>query len=78
MNPKMEDWLEVRMSTRMEGWSDLDLENLEIRRKNICLKFAKKCLKNDRFKHWFPKRVSKIRVTKKCSFNHQDHTLKDI
>ena len=42
-----------------QALKDLDLENLEIRRKNICLKFAKKCLKNDRFKHWFPKRVSK-------------------
>ena len=36
----------------------LDLENLETRRKNICLKFAKKCIKNDKFKNWFPKRPS--------------------
>ena len=34
----------------------LDLDNLEDRRKKICLKFATKCVKNNKFKHWFPKK----------------------
>ena len=31
------------------------LEKLSFRRKKLCLKFARKCLKNDRVKHMFPK-----------------------
>ena len=34
--------------------SMLDIETLEDRRKNLCLQFAKKCLKNDKMKHLFP------------------------
>ena len=30
-----------------------NLDTLDPRRKKICLKFAKNCTKNDRFKHWF-------------------------
>ena len=41
-----------------QALSFMDLETLEHRRKNICLKFAKKCVTNNRFKHWFPKRPS--------------------
>ena len=33
----------------------LELDNLEIRRENLCKDFAKKCLKNDKMKHLFPK-----------------------
>ena len=29
------------------------LDTLDARRKKICLKFAKKCFKNERFKQWF-------------------------
>ena len=36
----------------------LELDNLEERRSDICLKFAKKCVKNVKFKHWFPKVAS--------------------
>ena len=31
----------------------LNLESLDSRRNQLCLKFAKKCEKNDKFKHWF-------------------------
>ena len=37
----------------------LNLDTLQIRREKKCLKFAKRSLKNYRFKHWFPKRTSK-------------------
>ena len=31
----------------------LDLEELSNRRENLCLTFALKCLKNEKFKHFF-------------------------
>ena len=37
-----------------ECLESLGLETLEARRIKLCLKFAKKCVKNNRFKHWFP------------------------
>ena len=43
--------------------TSLGLDTLEARRVKLCLKFAKKCLKNDRFKHWF--QIKKIIKTKK-------------
>ena len=33
----------------------LELENLSDRREFLCLQFAKKCLKNDKMKKYFPK-----------------------
>ena len=36
----------------------LELDNLEERRNDMCLKFAKKCVKNTKFSHWFPKIAS--------------------
>ena len=42
-----------------EALVKLDLDTLEERRDQICLKFAKRCTKNHKFKHWFPK-TSKI------------------
>ena len=36
----------------------LELDYLESRRDDICLKFAKKCVKNSKFNHWFPKTSS--------------------
>ena len=35
-----------------------NLDTLEDRRDKLCLKFAKKCLKNPRFRGWFPKKQS--------------------
>ena len=34
--------------------SKLDLETLESRRKNLCLNFAQKCLKNPKLQQMFP------------------------
>ena len=37
----------------------LDIEKLSERRKQLCLNFAKKCVKNPKTKHMFPKNVKK-------------------
>ena len=42
-----------------EGLKKLNLKRLDIRRENLCLNFARKCLKNEKLKNMFPKR-SKI------------------
>ena len=41
-----------------ESLVNLGLETMAARRDRICLKFAKNCLKNNRFKKWFPEKVS--------------------
>ena len=38
----------------IQSLDDLELETLDTRRDILCLKFTKKCLKNKRFKQWFP------------------------
>ena len=38
---------------------NLNMDSLKVRRDKICLKFAKKCTKNEKFAHWFPKKSSK-------------------
>ena len=38
-----------------QGLAHIGLENLKERRENLCLEFARKCLKNDRLKHMFPR-----------------------
>ena len=42
-----------RYSSYEESLVYLDLESLEIRRENLCLAFALKCLKTEKFKHLF-------------------------
>ena len=38
-----------------QGLKELNLKRLDARRENLCLNFAKKCLKNDKLKYMFPK-----------------------
>ena len=49
----------VIMGEDYEGYEEallsLELEDLSIRRENMCLSFAKKCLSNSLTKAWFPK-----------------------
>ena len=47
------------------GWKDYDdcleeieEDNLETRRENLCLKFAEACLKHDKFSNWFEEGIS--------------------
>ena len=42
---------------------ELDIETLDERRENLCLNFAKRCLKNEKARKMFP-------------MNHKDHTMK--
>ena len=44
---------------------DLNLETLEQRRNNLCLKFAKACLKNEKVKNLFPLNVNKHKMEKR-------------
>ena len=37
-----------------EGLKNLNLQSLEKRREELCLKFAKKCLSNEKVKNFFP------------------------
>ena len=48
----------------------MKLETLEKRRKNLCLRFAKKCLKNEKLKKWFPikKTAHKMEKRKKRKY----------
>ena len=52
-----------------EGLATLRIDNLDKRRQKLCLKFAKKCLNNDKVRGLFPKEVKKhtmkVRKTKK-------------
>ena len=38
-----------------KGLAQLGLDSLEDRRRDLCLNFARKCLKNEKMKHMFPK-----------------------
>ena len=48
-----------------ENLLELNLKNLNVRRENICLNFAKKCLKNDKVKNMFPKRINLHKMKKR-------------
>ena len=47
------------------GLKDLNLETLEKRRENLCLKFAKECLKNEKLKNMFVINKSKHDMKKR-------------
>ena len=42
----------------------LNCENLEVRRKKICEKFAKKSVKHPKFNHWFKKKDDTVQNVK--------------
>ena len=62
-----------RFSNYKNGLKILNLDTLNDRRKKICLKFAKNCLKNEKVKNMFPMNMSKhkmkLRRTKKFEEN---------
>ena len=43
----------------------LDIESLDVRRKSLCLKFAKNCLKVDKLKKMFPKSSTRHNMSKR-------------
>ena len=48
-----------------EGLKTLNLDKLDARREKLCLKFAKKCLNNEKVKHMFPKKINKHLMKKR-------------
>ena len=48
---------------------ELNLETLEKRKKTLCLKFAKHCLKIEKVKNMFPLKKSKHKMEKKMKTN---------
>ena len=61
--------LKVILGKRYKSYSDalskLNIESLDDRRKSLCLKFAKNCLKVDKFKKMFPKSSTKHNMSKR-------------
>ena len=54
-----------------DGLRKLRIENLDERRKQLCLRFAKNCLKNDKVKGMFPKRktIHKMKKRKEMKYS---------
>ena len=52
-------------TTYKEGLKILNIQNLDERRENLCLGFAKKCLTNDKVKSMFPLKTSKHTMKKR-------------
>jgi hypothetical protein len=55
----------------------LDMETLEDRRENLCLKFAQRCLKNDKAKKMFPINQKSGMKTRKMEKYHVQHANTD-
>ena len=48
-----------------QALKDTNLQSLKIRREELCLKFARKCLKSEKTKHMFPVRNSEHEMKKR-------------
>ena len=48
----------------------VDLESLAVRRKSLCLKFAKKAANHPKFKHWFCKSQEKVVNTRSVQLKY--------
>ena len=55
---------------------ELNLETLEKRRKQLCFKFAKNCLKNDKVKDLFPIHESKHKMKKRTQKKYKTNRIK--
>ena len=55
---------------------ELNLETLEKRRKQLCFKFAKNCLKNDKVKDLFPIHESKHKMKKRTQKKYKTNRNK--
>ena len=51
--------LRKNYTTYEQALAQLGLESLKSRRETLCLKFARKCLNNEKLKHMFPKNLTK-------------------
>ena len=57
--------LKRKYTNYKDGLKELKIESLEKRRENLCLRFAKKCLKNEKVKDFFPKKKQKHKMIKR-------------
>ena len=68
--------LRVILGPKYTNYSDalekLNLQTLDERRKNLCFKFAKKCLNVDKFKKMFPLNVNPHKMRKR---NHEKYKV---
>ena len=54
-----------KFTSYKDGLQKLNLQSLNMRRKDLCFRFAKNCLKNDKVKNMFPKNLSKHKMIKR-------------
>ena len=54
-----------KFSSYKDGLKKLNIQTLNIRRKELCLRFAKNCLKNDKVRSMFPKHLSNHEMKKR-------------
>ena len=59
-----------------ENLLELNLKNLNVRRENIYLNVAKKCLKNDKVKNIFPKRINLHKMKKRSQESYKINMAK--
>ena len=57
--------LKGRYTTCKNGLKILKMETLDKRRDVLCLRFASKCLKNEKVKNFFPKRKQQHKMKKR-------------
>ena len=63
-----------KYETYKKALSDLDLETLEERREFLCLRFAQKCIKNEKAKSIFPlkKKLHEMTIRKEDKYEVQN------
>ena len=54
-----------KFSSYKDGLKKLNIQTLNIRRKELCLRFAKNCLKNEKVRSMFPKHLSNHEMKKR-------------
>ena len=59
-----------------ESLKELSLDTLEKRREILCLKFAKKCLKNEKLKNLFPMSKKKHEMKKRNIRKYETRKIK--
>ena len=61
--------LRVILGEKYNSYKDalnvMKMDSLEMRRHNLCLRFAKQCIKNEKLKNMFPKNQNRHRMEKR-------------
>ena len=61
-----------KYTTYKDGLKLLKIDDLETRRTNLCLSFAKKCVKHEKVKDMFPLKKSKHQMKKRTKRKYQN------